>query len=93
MSSSNNLNEEAAKLIDIFEYSHLNFKEGVKSTQGRGGMSAKVAAALKAAQKGVSVIIANGNDALVINKILNGEQIGTLFLPSLLAVQSVDISV
>jgi len=69
-----------ATLIDIFCKSS-EFKIGEKSLQGRGGMGAKVDAALNAVSGGVqAVVIAAGGDTNVIGKIIRGEKAGTLFL-------------
>jgi delta-1-pyrroline-5-carboxylate synthetase len=73
--------EEGSKVIDVFRES-TGFQVGQKSTQGRGGMGAKVDAALKAIHGGVcAVVIAAGDDGSIINKILHGDTVGTLFLP------------
>ncbi|XP_022890146.1 delta-1-pyrroline-5-carboxylate synthase-like [Olea europaea var. sylvestris] len=52
---------------------------GDKSRVGRGGMTAKVKAAVHAAHAGVPVIIASGFLGDSILKVLNGNNIGTLF--------------
>lgn len=73
--------EAGAQIIDIFT-EKTGFKAGQKSTQGRGGMGAKVGAALSAINGGVSaVVVAAGDDSGIIGKILNGDKVGTLFLP------------
>ena len=70
-----------AKLIDVFRPKSTDFKEGSKSAQGRGGMSAKVAAALSAIEGGVqAVVIAAGGETGVIDEIMAGNPAGTLFL-------------
>jgi glutamate 5-kinase len=46
-----------------------------------GGMVAKLKAINKAVHFGVPVVLANGREPEVIRRILNGEEIGTLFLP------------
>ena len=72
--------EPGSQLIDIFD-SSMGFKVGEKSLQGRGGMGAKVDAALNAVNGGVqAVVIAAGGDFGVIADIMNGEKTGTLFL-------------
>jgi len=69
-----------ACLIDIFDHTTL-FQEGSKSLQGRGGMGAKVDAALTAISSGVpAVVIAAGNDFHAIDALMSGEEKGTLFL-------------
>lgn len=72
--------ETGAQLIDIFGKS-TGFKVGAKSSQGRGGMGAKVNAALSAIRGGVSAVaIAAGTCSGVVGSILHGEKCGTLFL-------------
>mmetsp|Transcript_13803 Transcript_13803/g.23023 ORF Transcript_13803/g.23023 Transcript_13803/m.23023 type:complete len:772 (+) Transcript_13803:20-2335(+) len=72
-----------SKVIDIFRES-TGFQVGQKSTQGRGGMGAKVAAALKAIKGGVpAVVVASGEEGGIVARILEGEQVGTMFLPEL----------
>lgn len=69
-----------SQLIDVFSRTTA-FQAGDKSLQGRGGMSAKVDAALRAVDGGVqAVIIAAGHQFGVIDKIMEGEKEGTLFL-------------
>ncbi|XP_042968739.1 delta-1-pyrroline-5-carboxylate synthase isoform X2 [Carya illinoinensis] len=52
---------------------------GDKSRVGRGGMTAKVKAAVSAASAGIPVVITSGYAAENIIKVLQGECIGTLF--------------
>ncbi|XP_073114727.1 delta-1-pyrroline-5-carboxylate synthase 1 isoform X3 [Elaeis guineensis] len=52
---------------------------GDKSRVGRGGMTAKVKAAVYAASAGTPVVIASGFATNSIVKVLQGERIGTLF--------------
>ncbi|ESQ44893.1 hypothetical protein EUTSA_v10010150mg [Eutrema salsugineum] len=52
---------------------------GEKSQLGRGGMTAKVKAAVNAAYGGIPVIITSGYDAENIAKVLRGLRVGTLF--------------
>ncbi|XP_074308212.1 delta-1-pyrroline-5-carboxylate synthase-like [Silene latifolia] len=52
---------------------------GDKSRLGRGGMTAKVKAAVYAAYAGIPVIIASGKATDNIVKVINGQRIGTLF--------------
>jgi delta-1-pyrroline-5-carboxylate synthetase len=79
--------EPGAKLIDTFygnessESIASRFIVGEKSLQGRGGMGAKVDAALRASRGGVqAVVIAAGHEERIIDKILSGEKAGTIFL-------------
>ena len=55
---------------------------GSASTVGTGGMATKVAAAKMAGKNGVPTIIAPGKNEGIISDVMSGEDIGTLFLPS-----------
>jgi glutamate 5-kinase len=73
-----------ARLIPVVE----NVKEleeicdfSGKTAFGTGGMWTKIEAAAKATQKGIPVVIAGGREERVLERILNGERVGTLFLP------------
>ena len=48
---------------------------------GRGGIQTKLAAAKVATQSGCAAIIAGGKIPSVLQRLFNGEQVGTLFLP------------
>ena len=50
------------------------------SSVGTGGMSTKITAARIATDAGADMIIANGKDISILNQILEGKNIGTLFL-------------
>ncbi|MBI1987092.1 MAG: glutamate 5-kinase [Nitrospinae bacterium] len=52
-----------------------------RSRTGIGGMVTKLQAAKKAGALGIMTVIANGKTPLVLSRILEGEQVGTLFLP------------
>ncbi len=52
------------------------------SEGGRGGMRTKLEAAKLVTRFGGKVLIANGKIPYVINKIFNGEEIGTMFIPT-----------
>ncbi|MEN9596729.1 MAG: hypothetical protein RL236_1163 [Pseudomonadota bacterium] len=54
-----------------------------RSGLGRGGMSTKVRAARLAARSGAATVVAAGATENVINAVLNGEELGTHFLPNL----------
>lgn len=51
-----------------------------RSSRGRGGMASKLNAILKASSMGESVILANGCQNDVLDRIYEGEDVGTLFL-------------
>lgn len=55
---------------------------GSGSSVGTGGMATKVAAAKKAGKNGVATIMVSGKRSGVIIAALQGEDVGTLFLPS-----------
>ena len=59
-----------------------DFALNVKSKPGVGGMVSKLQAAKIAASSGVHCIIANGGTKDVLTRIIEGERMGTLFLPS-----------
>lgn len=73
-----------AEFIDIVPEITKEFlsmgKETTGSSVGTGGMSAKISAARIATDSGADMVIANGADVEVINRIIAGENIGTLFL-------------
>jgi len=54
-------------------------KESSGSDVGTGGMSAKLAAAQIATESGADMIIANGENVSVVEQILAGNNVGTLF--------------
>lgn len=47
-----------------------------------GGMRAKLKAVLHAMRLGIPLLIVNGHDPQILAKVFNGEDVGTLFLPS-----------
>ncbi len=53
-----------------------------ENEQSLGGMASKVAAAQRACQVGIPVVIAPARDSGVLRKIATGEDAGTLFLPA-----------
>lgn len=57
----------------------FSLAEGAGSSFGTGGMQTKIAAAHIATTAGIPMIIANGEQIGVINKILDGNDCGTLF--------------
>lgn len=72
--------DPVAKIIDMYR-EDVGFKVGEKSAQGRGGMAAKVEAALNAVRGGVkAVVVAAGHDMDSIPTIMAGRKVGTLFV-------------
>ncbi|KAL6123649.1 hypothetical protein ACLB2K_076168 [Fragaria x ananassa] len=70
-----------SKLIHTYikEKHQTEITFGDKSRVGRGGMTAKVKAAVNAAYAGIPVIITSGYAPENLTKVLQGERIGTLF--------------
>ena len=67
-----------ARLIDVLERHHV-VEIGEKSLYGRGGMGSKINAMFDAADKGVdAVVIASGQNQTVVDKIIAGQQVGTV---------------
>lgn len=74
-----------AELISLIERIGEDVENNAGGTFGKttiGGMKTKVEAAKKAAAFGVPTIIANGNNGSSLEDIFNGDEVGTLFLPS-----------
>ncbi|MBE6062494.1 MAG: glutamate 5-kinase [Clostridium butyricum] len=72
-----------AKLLSIVTEITSELEEcagGAGSNLGTGGMITKLAAAKVATGSGVDMILANGSEPSIIKEILNGENIGTLFI-------------
>ncbi len=73
-----------AQFIDVVEKLDEHFmnmgKESSGSTVGTGGMATKLTAAKIATASGADMIIANGSDLNIIHKIIDGENVGTIFL-------------
>jgi glutamate 5-kinase len=73
-----------AKFINLVEKIDDNLihmgKASSGSSVGTGGMSTKLVAAQIANYSGADMVITNGNDVNNIHRIINGEEVGTLFL-------------
>ena len=68
-------------LIEQFDEALFQFASLSKSSRGTGGMQTKLEAARIATAVGRPVIIANGRNPRILDEILAGEPVGTLFLP------------
>jgi glutamate 5-kinase len=66
--------------VDHWDDSLLNCVASEQSSRGTGGMRTKLEAIRSATAVGESVILANGTRPNVLDDILNGEEVGTLFL-------------
>jgi glutamate 5-kinase len=53
-----------------------------RSDAGKGGMDSKLAAAEMVSESGEAMVVADGREAGILGKILGGEEVGTLFVPS-----------
>jgi glutamate 5-kinase len=62
--------------------------DGSKSSRGTGGMESKLRAARYATEAGQLCVIANGTRPGVLASIMNGEPVGTLFVPSAARIRS-----
>ncbi len=74
-----NKNAEFIGYVDRIDAGLEAMAKGADTSLGTGGMATKVAAAKIAAGAGVDMVIANGDRVSNISRILNGEEIGTLF--------------
>lgn len=75
--------DENAKLIpfvDTIDEVIEKAADDKGTNRGTGGMVTKIAAAKIAVNAGTNMVIANGADPYVIRKILDGDEIGTLFV-------------
>ena len=66
--------------IDALDESVLGMAKGSSSTVGTGGMQTKLSAAKIATDSGADMVIANGDDIENLRRVMDGEQIGTLFV-------------
>ena len=73
-------NSRRLPLVEKFDDELLNLVGASKSSRGTGGMKTKLEAVHTATAVGVNVIIANGKRPDVLNEIMRGDDIGTLFL-------------
>lgn len=75
-------NEEARlmRVIKEIDDSVLNMAGGSGSYQGTGGMQTKVHAAQIATERGIDVIVANGDHPEILYDIIDGKAVGTKFV-------------
>jgi len=76
-----NPNAEFIREVECVNDEILGLGTGA-SDGGRGGMKTKLEAAKLVTRFGGKVLIANGKIPYVINKIFNGEELGTMFIPT-----------
>lgn len=78
-----NVNSDAkfVEVVEKLDDYYMDMGKTTSSSQvGTGGMSAKLVAAKIATYSGADMIIANGSDVDVVNDIMNGKNVGTLFM-------------
>jgi len=77
------MNKEATLISCVREIDDEIMQMGKSSTGcnlGTGGMASKISAAKIANASGADMVIVNGDDVQNINRVINGQEIGTLFL-------------
>ncbi len=77
-----NTNPESKKISYITEITDEieSSATGAGTKRGTGGMATKILAAKITSDAGVDLVIANGQDPAILRDILNGEDIGTIFV-------------
>lgn len=76
-------NPDAKLIKEVTEVTEDILNLGTDPSEGgRGGMKTKLEAAKLVTRFGGKVLIANGKTPYVINKIFNGEDLGTMFIPT-----------
>ena len=70
------IKEESASNSDL-----LNYVGDIATTLGSGGMATKLTAAKRAANSGCATVIASGRQDNVLQRLSQGEEIGTLLVP------------
>lgn len=80
---SNPSENKDAKLIPVVEKitEEIEAVAGGAGESGTGGFATKVKAAKIATAAGIPVVVMNGNDTTKIYNVLNGESVGTKFIP------------
>jgi glutamate 5-kinase len=74
-------NEHRVPLVQSVDEARLHVRDE-KSSAGKGGMRSKLEAARVVTDAGEAMIVANGRDERVLLRLLDGEDVGTLFVPS-----------
>lgn len=73
-------NSKVVPIVEKWDETILNMSTSATSARGTGGMRSKLEAARTATSVGESVIIANGMQPGIIDDVLAGKPVGTLFL-------------
>lgn len=74
-----NPNSEIIPIVEEINEGIEGMAKGVTSRYGTGGMATKIAAANICNDSGADMIIASGERADILNKIMEGAQVGTIF--------------
>jgi len=76
------VNENSKMLKEIYEITPEleDFAGGAGTAQGTGGMKTKLEAAKVAMGAGIAMVLTNGKDPDILRNIVQGEEIGTLFI-------------
>lgn len=74
-----NSNAEFVSEVKKIDERLISMGKGTSSDVGTGGMSAKISAARIATDSGADMLIANGKDIMVIDRMMSGIDEGTLF--------------
>ncbi len=67
-------------VVDEWDDDLMNLASVTRSTRGTGGMHSKLESVRMATTVGECVVIANGTDPTILDRILAAEEVGTLFL-------------
>jgi glutamate 5-kinase len=68
--------------VEIIDGTVECLAQDTTGSHGSGGMTTKIEAAKLATASGVAVVVAHGQESGVLPRLVSGEAIGTLFLPS-----------
>lgn len=70
---------EFVKVVEQIDDKLIQMGKDTDGSLGTGGMATKISAARIATDSGADMVISNGNDIMNISRIMEGEEIGTLF--------------
>ena len=74
-------NGSVVDVVEAIDQGTYSLDHGLRSEGGLGGMSSKLQAAQQVNRAGEAAIIANGKLPRVLERLMAGEKLGTLFLP------------
>ena len=67
------------RVVNVIDEKLIQMGKDTNGSLGTGGMATKISAARIATDSGADMVIANGGDIMNISRLLEGEEIGTLF--------------